>query len=164
MKIIDSNLRPGSKRSLFLRLLDRLFFYESMSGNGACPVYLERWTLLDLRRLGYGVYLHHFIGDDWAADPHDHPRRFVSIGLWGWYWEHVYPGNGLVPYFIFKHAAPWFRTFPAHHLHRVCASECDNCWTFVIVFPKSRAWGFVRDGVWMPFREYVFGGKSRKSC
>ena len=166
MKTIDSNHPPAGERSRLCRIFDRLFFYESMSGAGTCPVYLERWTLA----LGFrcGVYLHHFIGDDWALDPHDHPRRFISIGLWGWYWEDVFrpvlttgePGQLQVT----RHDAPWIRTFPANHLHRVRASECGNCWTLVMVLPKSRSWGFVQDGRWIHFKEYVFGGKSRKAC
>lgn len=177
MKIIDSNHQPaGTKPTIFRRLLTRFFAYESMSGAGRCPVYLERWVLFD--RWKHGVYLHHFIGDDWAIDPHDHPRRFISIGLWGWYWEDVYlhpendPATALLAKLAghsllaetLKFRAPWFRSFPAHHLHRVRASECGNCWTLVIVLPKSRGWGFVRDGVWIPFKTYVFGGKARVSC
>ncbi len=175
MKIVDSNLPPTGKRSWIFRLMDRLFFYETMSGNGACAVYLERWTLFDLRKLGYAIYLHRFLGDDWAIDPHDHPRRFISVGLWGWYWEDVFrervlplqpDGSSIYGALLetVRHVAPWFRTFPANHLHRVRASECGNCWTLVIVLPKSRGWGFVQDGQWVPFKEYVFGGKSRKSC
>ena len=207
MKIIDSNLPPPIERpSLLRRLLDRFCDYETMSGNGACPVYLERWVLKEIGN--YGAYLHHFIGDDWAIDPHDHPRRFISIGLKGWYYEDVFSperqlnsardtlregdqfaisptssewltlkglaqGESFIPAFVyrrpaqiqtFRFKAPWFRSFPAEHLHRVRASECGDCWTLVIVLPKSRRWGFVRDGVWIPFKEYVFGGKSRKSC
>jgi hypothetical protein len=161
-KIVAGNFRPPlGKPSLLRRLLDRFFEYESMSGNGACPVYLERWTMF--YRWNRGVYLHHFLGDDFAIDPHDHPRRFVSIGLWGWYWEDVYSQAGKLVASI-RYRAPWLRTFPAEHVHRVRAQECGNCWTLVIVLPKSRAWGFVRDGLWIPFKEYVFGGKSRKSC
>jgi len=124
------------------------------------PVYLERFTLFD--RLGYGVYLHHFLGDDWALDPRDHPRRFISIGLWGWYWEDVFFSDGKG--YTTRYSAPWIRSFPAEHLHRVRASECGNCWTLVIVLRKSRPWGFVQGGKWIGFKDYVFGGKSRKSC
>lgn len=138
-----------------------IFSYETISGNGACPVYLERWTLL--LTLGCGFYLHHFLGDDWAIDPHDHPRRFMSIGLWGWYYEDVFDAQGTLVSTT-KYSAPWIRSFPAEHLHRVRAVECGNTWTLVIVLRKSRGWGFVRDGVWIPFRDYVFGGKSRKAC
>lgn len=146
-----------------------------MSGNGVCPVYLERWTMGEA--FGCGVYLHHFLGDDWAVDPHDHPRRFISIGLKGWYYEDIYepawlegqcaeygvPGPVCVPITV-KYSAPWIRSFPAEHLHRVRASECGNCWTLVIVLRKSRPWGFVQNGKWIGFKNYVFGGLYRKSC
>lgn len=149
------------KRLLF-KLINRFCRYESMSGAGQCPVYLHRWTLFDL--FNHAVYLHKFVGDDWAIDPHDHPRRFISIGLKGWYWEDVFDPRDGSKLATTKHVAPWVRTFPAEHLHLVRAAECGDCWTLVIVLPKSRKWGFVRDGVWIPFKDYVFGGKARKSC
>lgn len=145
------------------RLLNRLFRFETMSGNGACPVYLERWTLLLAFKCG--IYLHHFLGDDWALDPHDHPRRFISIGLKGWYFEDVFDHAGN-PISTRRFTAPWIRSFPAEHVHRVRAVECGNVWTLVIVLPKSRDWGFIQYGIWIPFREYVFGGiyRKRKDC
>jgi hypothetical protein len=130
-----------------------------MDGAGQCPVYLRRWTLFNL--FGIAVYLHQFLGDDWAIDPHDHPRRFISIGLKGWYFEEVHHSLGVTSKF---YKAPWLRSFPAEHVHRIRAKDCGNCWTLVIVLPKSRAWGFIQDGKWIPFREYVFGGKARKDC
>lgn len=161
-------------QSWFARLLTHLFAYESMSGAGQCPVYLERWTIGGwfFNLFGWAVYLHHFLGDDWAIDPHDHPRRFISIGLRGWYWEDVFlKKEGPAPFTLGyhfdtqKHTAPWIRSFPADHLHRIRASEAGGrTWTLCIVLGKSRGWGFVRDGVWMPFKKYVFGGKARKSC
>lgn len=68
-----------------MRFLERLFRMEEMSGGGMCPVYLRRWTLLKLG--DYAVMLHRFLGDDWSRDLHDHPKRFISIGLWGGYIE-----------------------------------------------------------------------------
>jgi hypothetical protein len=150
-------------KTILQRLIERLVRYEKMSGNGACPVYLERWTLL--RLFGCAVYLHHFIGDDWALDPHDHPRRFISIGLKGWYWEDTFTqAGGRTFKRTDRYDAPWVRSFPAEHVHRVRASECGNCWTLVIVLWKSRGWGFFQNGIFIPFRKYVFGGKSRKAC
>jgi hypothetical protein len=72
------------------RILNRLFAREEMDGDGRCPTYLVRWTLLKLPGKR-GVYLHHFVGDDWSLDLHDHPKRFISIGLKGRYIEHT-PG------------------------------------------------------------------------
>lgn len=175
MKPHTQNERQVESESRIRAIMKKLFGwipYETMSGAGACPVYLERWTLLNA--LKCGVYLHHFLGDDWGLDPHDHPRRFISIGLKGWYWEDVYHNPEIDPAVAIlgetklietrRFQAPWLRSFPAHHLHRVRAAECGNTWTLVIVLPKSRAWGFVQDGKWIPFREYVFGGKARHNC
>ena len=155
-----------------MRKLFGWLVYETMSGSGQCPVYLERWTIL--QALGCGIYLHHFLGDDWAIDPHDHPRRFISIGLKGWNLEDVYRNPATDPAASIsgstqlletkRYHAPWVRSFPAHHLHRVRAAQCGDVWTLVIVLPKSRGWGFVQDGKWISFREYVYGGKSRKNC
>src|ERR1700727_2614916 len=102
------------------KIIRKSFGYETMNGNGLCPIYLERWTLF--YRFGYGVYLHHFLGDDWAIDPHDHPRRFISIGLKGFYFEDVFSSDGeLIS--TKRYQAPWFRSFPAEHLHRVRAAD-----------------------------------------
>lgn len=141
------------------KLIKKLFRYETMDGAGACEIYLERWELL--RLFNRRIYLHHFLGDDWAIDPHDHPRRFISIGLKGWYYEDSFK-NGIKT--TKKYSAPWIRTFPPEHLHLIRAKECGNVWTLVIVLPIKREWGFMRDGVWVPWHQYVFGGSARKSC
>ncbi len=144
------------------KLINRLLRYEKIDGNGACPRYLERWHLLKCGKL-FSVYLHHFLGDDWAIDPHDHPKRFISIGLWGWYHEWVYDKDG-EPIHITRYQAPWFRTFPPDYIHRIEASKHGNVWTLVIVLRHVREWGFIQDGKWIHWKQYVFGGVSRKSC
>ena len=58
-----------------MRWIDRLFKLEEINGHGRCSTYLYRWTLLAFRRLS--VYLHHFVGDDWSRDMHDHPIFLV---------------------------------------------------------------------------------------
>jgi hypothetical protein len=128
MKTVDGKFRPDNQTSrawrIFYFIIERILRrpYESMSGNGLCPVYLEAWI---------------------SREREGAPQYYCRT---------------------FRHSAPWLRSFPASHLHRVRSSECGNCWTLVIVLPKSKPWGFVQDGVWIPFKQYVFGGKSRKSC
>jgi len=80
-----------------MKWLDKLLSKEEINGNEICPTYMYRWTLLKIPFIGR-IYLHHFIGDDWAADPHDHPKRFISIGLLGKYYEEVYNeiGNNFI--------------------------------------------------------------------
>ena len=149
-------------------LLNRLFFKEEINGGDLCPTYLYRWTLLKTR--WFKVYLHHFVGDDWAVDPHDHPKRFISIGLKGSYWETTYsnpPTYGSDRFW----KAPWIRSFPATHLHRIEASQTGGAWTLCIVGPQVREWGFwlYHDDRllkrWCRWNEYVsYFGEERKDC
>src|SRR5579872_58435 len=88
---------------------------EEINGGDRCPTYLYRWNLLS-RRGKFSVYLHHFVGDDWSYDLHDHPKRFISIGLWGWYIEER-PSGGHTIKRVYR--APWFRSFPAQYIHRI---------------------------------------------
>lgn len=145
---VTSNLRS---------LFDRLFRKESISGDGLCPTYLWRWTLL---RLGErAVYLHYFVGDDWTRDLHDHPKRFISFGLRGRYVEETSEGERIW-------RAPWIRSFPATHRHRLRLIDKQPCWTLVIVLKNERAWGFWHEGKWIPWRKYLNlpAARERKSC
>lgn len=134
--------------------LTQFFKLEVIDGGARCPVYLYRWILL--RAFGCAVYLHKFVGEDWSLDLHDHPRRFISIGLRGFYFEStphptVAGWTREVPYH-----APWIRSFPAEHVHRVWGpTPEDPCWTLVIVLPISRAWGFWSYGEWVHWKQYV---------
>src|SRR5258707_130856 len=146
-----------------MKLINKLFKLEEINGKNRCPTYLFRWTLLRLK--WFSVYLHHFVGDDWSRDLHDHPKRFISLGLWGWYLEETPIAGpelivGELPEFhptkIKRYQAPWIRTFPATHVHRITVPS-KNCWTLVIVLTPVREWGFWHEGRFMPWRRYVEG-------
>jgi hypothetical protein len=141
-----------------MKILNWLFGKpEEINGRNRCPTYLYRWTIAKLGKRG--IYLHHFVGDDWSLDLHDHPKRFISIGLWGSYVELTpYPNPdsewaALGPVretFL----APWIRTFPANHIHRLEVPS-KSCWTLVIVLNTVRPWGYWHDGKFIGWREYV---------
>lgn len=140
------------------KMLNSLFgIPEEINGRNRCPTYLYRWTVAKWR--GRGIYLHHFVGDDWSLDLHDHPKRFVSIGLWGWYTELTpfepadseWAALGPVRH---NFHAPWIRSFPARHIHRLEVPS-KNCWTLVIVGAPTRGWGFWHLGKYIPWRDYV---------
>jgi hypothetical protein len=145
------------------RFLDRLFgTAEEINGRHRCPTYLYRWTLFAWRG-HFSIYLHHFVGDDWSRDLHDHPKRFISIGLWGWYLEDTpdprfgeKQGGGWRTTMTKMYSAPWIRSFPATHIHRLRVPS-KNCWTLVIVLKPVRDWGFWHDGKFMQWRSYVDG-------
>lgn len=160
--------------------LAKAFRIERINGDGACEPYLYRWTLA--RAFGCAVYLHRFVADDWSTDFHDHPRRFVSIGLWGGYAE-LTPIVDERSRGIRIYQAPWVRSFPAEHQHRVImfrdwpprgelkawarTARVHECWTLVLVGRLSRPWGFWHEGAWIPWRQYVEDKglvESVKSC
>lgn len=160
-------------------ILTRLFRHEEINGAHRCPTYLHRWTLFQPRWArwlwrGFGVYIHKFVGDDWSRDLHDHPKRFISVGLYGRYFEETpgeswYEGNDEAPSRIRAYRAPWVRTFPAEHIHRIFLAEDRRpCWTLVIVLRHVREWGFWNSGMFMHWRGYVDAGNKladeRKAC
>jgi hypothetical protein len=130
---------------------------EEINGRGLCPTYLYRRTLLRLP--WFAIYLHHFVGDDWSRDLHDHPKRFISLGLKGRYIEDIPNGSR-------EYRAPWLRTFPAQHIHRLRLIDGKPCWTLVFVLRPVREWGFWHMGKWIHWREYVKSDESKKmkSC
>src|SRR5262249_18492584 len=85
----------------------RMFRLEEIDGDGRCPTYLFRWTLLSTP--WFKIYLHRFVADDWSKDLHDHPKKFVTIGLRGSYLE-------VTPDHARQWRAPWIRSFPAEHI------------------------------------------------
>src|SRR5438309_11151194 len=120
------------------KLLIRLFGKpEEINGRNRCPTYLYRWHLFSTR--WFKVYLHHFVGDDWSRDLHDHPKRFISIGLKGRYIEETPNGER-------EYRAPWLRTFPAEHIHRIRLRPGEDAWSLVIVLKAVRKWGFWNNG------------------
>ncbi len=158
-----------------MRLINWLFRHEEINGGGRCPTYMHRWRLLRLWG-GRAVYIHKFIADDWARDLHDHPKGFVSIGLWGSYIEvtparldmtryieMIYsdierPAEGLASEATQRqlYTAPWFRAFPPEHIHQLILPEgVPACWTLVLVGPARREWGFWHRGVWMHWAKYL---------
>ena len=129
----DRHQKPHSEKARVRieNVLNRLFSVDEVNGGYDCPTYLYRWRLLKIGWLG--IYLQHFVGDDWSLDLHDHPRRFISFGLWGRYLEETPHGSRW-------YVAPWIRTFPAKHIHRIIQPK--HCWTLAFCLKIVRKWGF----------------------
>ena len=141
------------------RLVDRIFRHEAVNGRCVTDRYLNRWTLLRLPG-GRALYLHHFVGSDWSRDLHDHPKRFVSIGLRGGYVEETETDLYYGPHPRRQFRAPWVRRFGPRHTHRLRVPP-RGCWTLVYVGRTEREWGFWQSGRWVHWRRYValFGGE-----
>ena len=127
------------------------------------PGNLVRYRLFALPGTrSWRIYLHQFIGPDPDRKLHDHPKRFVSIGLRGGYTEivgvHQQPWSGDIfgrdtgqPIAMLRKQlqvfrAPWFRSFPPTHIHKI-VGVLPGTWTLVFVGRVVRPWGFWRPRV-----------------
>jgi hypothetical protein len=155
--------RPTRFKEKIKTLVNHIFRLEEINGVDRCPTYLYRWTLLSMP--WFKIYLHHFVAEDWSLDLHDHPKRFVTIGLRGGYIEQT-PAKGGKLFWYQYWKAPWIRSFPASHVHRIKLADREECWTLCIVFKAVRQWGFWPDGRWIHWREYVGSKRAdrMKSC
>lgn len=133
---------------MFYKILTYLFKCEYIYGAGD-SLHIVRWVLLSL--FGYKCYLHNFVGDDTSRSPHDHPKRFLIIGLAGRYQEEVRLESGDL--IIKEYIAPWIRRFSPSYTHRIF--DCAGAWTLVVVSPAIRPWGFWEEGRWYSWRRYI---------
>lgn len=141
------------------KLWNWLLAREDLTPPGSDEQYLIRWRLLSLPG-GRRVYLHKFVGDDWSRDPHDHPKDFTSIGLWGEYEEEVYLTQAWqIPLFrsrVVRWRAPFIRYFKAETIHRIRLIDGKPAWTLVFTGAVRRPWGFYKpDGTFMTHKEYL---------
>lgn len=151
------------------RWLERHRCGKETIGHEDCPLML-RWTFFE--RFGFKAMVHYFPPNVEDKDPHDHPRSFLTIVLWGAYqdvhWESYTPlmkerGElGPMPEWV---RAPAVRFRSAEYMHIVETGH-EGAWTIVMMGPMSRPWGFLRldgDKKWWPWERYVekFGGTVR---
>ena len=141
---VDDRPEPGrcpTMRERMYRLLDRLFDYEPIPRTG--PTVLHRWIIWRWKS-GAAVYIHNFIGSE-SRDPHNHPKRFLTIGLKGSYREVQYTQGEFGTPRTVLYKAPWIRRFETSHIHRIELEPGGSCWTLAFVGATTREWGFYPD-------------------
>jgi hypothetical protein len=106
-------------------------------------VFFFRYTLL--RAKLFNIYLHQFIRGDMDRCLHDHPWDFISIVLWGGYWEEMWAGK-----FWRRPGSILFRR--AKTAHRVTLDPGKRAWSLVITGPKVRPWGFWEPSGWVKWK------------
>jgi hypothetical protein len=117
---------------------------------------MTRWTLLSTP---WGqLRLHWFHADDYGRDLHDHPWSFVSLILWGGYYE-VVPLARNVAHLRRLSSKCWRRPGlllirPALWLHRVELKDSKSAITLIWMSNKVREWGFATSHGWVEWREY----------
>ena len=76
---------------MFKWLMNYLGRYRLINDRIDKKPYLERYHLflIDRQSFPFNIFLHKFLKSD-PDDLHDHPWDFISIILWGGYWEYYY--------------------------------------------------------------------------
>ncbi len=106
--------------------------------------YGYRWFVIPRNRY-FNIYFHLFEGSDHPVH-HDHPWYSCSFLLEGSYLEHAIDRDN-----FFRNGHVIFRS--PEYLHWL---QIDNpCKTLFITGPKVRSWGFLFDGNWMYWRDYL---------
>lgn len=142
------------------------------------PGYMERWWVAHLGREkstnddGYTVSsldirVHHILRSDEDLDPHNHPWPFVSIILFGGYWENrpvfnEYDDSEIVGYTRVWHGPGSILFRRATDFHYLELPEGKTAWTLFITGKWIHTWGFLVEtphsaerSEFMPWRDYL---------
>jgi len=134
---------------MILRLLERLGRRRIVMDRVNDEPYLERYYLFlkDRQRFPFNVFLHKFLKSD-PDDLHDHPWPYATLILKGGYWETTPEGR-------FWRSPGHFRICKANSLHRIELDPSVECWTVFMPGPKQREWGFIKNGTWTQWEQYL---------
>lgn len=108
--------------------------------------YLERYYVCSLR--GWRVYIHRFLASDPDRGLHDHPwDHSTSLVLAGGYRElRTYSYRILRPGHLNR--------IRGHDFHRILLDPGREAWTLFLHGPRTKGWGFRRNGEYTPFAEH----------
>jgi hypothetical protein len=136
---------------MILKLLERLGRRRIVMDRVNDEPYLERYYLFlkDRQRFPFNVFLHKFLKSD-PDDLHDHPWPYATLILKGGYWETTPEGR-------FWRNPGHFRICKANSLHRIELDPSVECWTVFMPGPKQREWGFIKNGTWTQWEQYLAG-------
>ena len=113
--------------------------------------YLIRWTLFSCKY--FSLKLHHTLISD-EADLHDHPWNYLTLILWGGYWEEtLFDADSKSISTKMKFYRPLSLLFRrGDEPHRLMLQPGKTCWTLVFTSRKWRDWGFInKKGTWSKY-------------
>ena len=159
--------------------------YKHITNRDGSSIYMGRWWLLNpypndgdkegwtkwersWRRHLPSVRVHHIRRPDADGPCHDHPWNARTIVLRGWYVEerphHLVP-NGVSWFPVWTHddrlragfhrARGYTGRLLFGEYHRIRGVSSDGVWTLFITWKKRGTWGFLVDGVKVPWRKYL---------
>jgi hypothetical protein len=116
-----------------------IFRWAEKLGLPQCP-YVIRWMI----EFPFGsLRVHHWLKPDDDRAFHDHPWWFITLVVRGGYTDRQPVGDGVIANDVLRAGSVRYR--PALHRHTVVPGP-RGAWTVMVTGPKSRPWGFWRDG------------------
>lgn len=100
----------------------------------------DHWAALVLRWLWFRVYLHVFYASDDDPDPHDHPADYLTVVLWGGYWDETWSRARQVIRRVLMFPGRIARR-RAEHIHRAHLLG-TRAWTLFFFGRRRRDWFF----------------------
>lgn len=131
-------------------------------------LYMGRWSVIRegslasrvlFKLTGYAsIRLHHICRADNGRELHNHPFRYRTFILKGWYAEQrPCPWAETAVMRIF-HGAGDTATGTPHDLHRVSSVSPFGVWTLFFMSPNTGLWGFDVSGRFVPSDTYKKAG------
>ena len=138
------------------------------------PGYMNRWWVFNPYQKANGpeiaripwlpsIRVHHILSRDNDRHPHDHPWNARTIVLRGWYDETRVSEHGFSETYpemvILESGRVHGRgyTGPVNHgaYHQITDVSHGGVWTLFFTFGYIGTWGFLVDGVKVPWRDYM---------
>lgn len=146
---------------MILRLLNwfaarrRSFTIPNLDGSPYLWRVLLRGRLTgENKRPPLSLYLHQFHSSDGDRDLHNHPWDWsLSIILWGGYVEEKRQRDGTI---ITRRLWPFMINWLGpKDFHRIRELKGRETWTLFIAGRKTRDWGFMVNGIFIPHQAYM---------
>jgi hypothetical protein len=147
LSIVDSAIIQVIIAILFIIILIIINTKKKTLERNGKP-YLIRYSIFSCR--WFAIKIHKILVSD-PNEPHDHPWNYLSIILWGGYWEEqrkMRPNNVDWDMTIIwcKPGSILYRK--GDKLHRLIIPKRKYCLSLVITSRKWRDWGYIRGNKW----------------
>ena len=113
-------------------------------------LYLKRLRIIQTP--WFGLFWHRIYTADGDQDLHDHPYDFIAFIARGWYSEELMAGPDdpcRDPRGRTLRQRHWFNFKRATELHRIRHVSRAPVWSFLLVGPRKRVWGFQTPAGWV---------------
>lgn len=110
------------------------------------------------------IRVHHIKRADRDRAKHDHPCDARTCILKNWYdeerFEYDYNGDWFPQDVSYSRKVGDTASLKFGEYHRITAVHPDGVWTLFFTWKYQGVWGFLVDGVKVPWRMYLYGDKS----